>query len=471
MNLISRIAGVFLFLTASAVASALTVDVTALGAVPDGKTDCTEAIQNAVDQCNAAGGGTVEIPHGKFLIRPIEMKSNVELHLDAGTVLLGSTTLSDYDNAFPYVHGNKNQSSGLIWAKGQDHISVTGLGTIDGQGWHENFQLGNDGEGKPYRPKIIYFAKCTNVTVQDLTLRNSAYWTQHYEECERVFIRGLKVYTHCNYNNDGIDLDVRDGIVSDCIFDSEDDTICFKSDHETPCENIVVTNCVAASNCNAIKMGTASFGGFRNISISNITVKRALEDNIRHWQQTLEHISAPVTVISGVAIEMVDGGIIDGISVSNISMQDVQTPVFIRLGDRRRTYHPEGGVLRNVSISNISATSESLMCSSITATEGFLVENVTVSNIVVSHPGGGTKEMAKAEVPEFPKKYPENRMFGCTLPAQGFYLRNVRGVNLCDLRFTARKADARPVFVLDNVSECAISGCSCSEKVKYVVKK
>lgn len=137
--------------------------------------------------------------------------------------------------------------------------------------------------------------------------------------------------------------------------------ICFKSDHPEFCENITVTNCVTASNCNAIKFGTASHGGYRNIAVSNCVVRRAAEDNIRHWSKQLEHISADVTVISGVAIEMVDGGIIDGITVSNISMRDVQTPIFIRLGDRHRTYRKEGGVLKNINISNIVATAESLI--------------------------------------------------------------------------------------------------------------
>ena len=113
----------------------------------------------------------------------------------------------------------------------------------------------------------------------------------------------------------------------------------------------------------------------------------AAEDNIRHWSKQLEHISADVTVISGVAIEMVDGGIIDGITVSNISMRDVQTPIFIRLGDRHRTYRKEGGVLKNININNIVATAESLIACSITGVETSYVENVSINNVQISYPG------------------------------------------------------------------------------------
>lgn len=177
---------------------------------------------------------------------------------------------------------------------------------------------------------------------------------------------------------------------------------------------------MTASNCNAIKFGTASHGGYRNIAVSNCVVRRAAEDNIRHWSKQLEHISADVTVISGVAIEMVDGGIIDGITVSNISMRDVQTPIFIRLGDRHRTFRKEGGVLKNINISNVVATAESLIACSITGVEGSYVENVSINNVQISYPGGGTPEMVAKQVPEMTKSYPENRMFGNTLPAAGF---------------------------------------------------
>lgn len=446
-----------LLLTSSLFAT--TIDVSKRGAKGDGMTDNTAILQKAIDECARQNGGTVLIPSGAYLIRPLEMKSNVNLHLDFGATLLGSTRLADYDNAFPFKDGSMNQSSGLIFARGKNNISVTGFGTIDGQGGDKAFQFGNDADGGPKRPKIIYFVECKGVVVTDLTLRNSAYWVQHYEKCEDVTLRGLKVFSHCNYNNDGLDIDARNATISDCYIDVEDDAICFKSDHPELCENITVTNCVTASNCNAIKFGTASHGGYRNIAVSNCVVRRAAEDNIRHWSKQLEHISADVTVISGIAIEMVDGGIIDGITVSNISMRDVQTPVFIRLGDRNRTFRKEGGVLKNINISNIVATAESLIACSITGVETSYVENVSINNMQVSYPGGGTADMVSKDVPEKVKSYPENRMFGNTLPAAGFYVRHARNIRFNNVRFSAAKPDARPLFFLDDVCGAEFNQC------------
>lgn len=443
----------------SASLQAETIDITKRGAKGDGVTDNTVVIQKAVDECSRKGGGTVLVPSGVYLIRPVELKSNVNLHLDFGALLLASTRLSDYDNAFPFKDGSMNQSSALLYARGQKNISLTGFGTIDGQGGSKTFQFGNDADGGPKRPKIIYLVECKGIVVADLTLRNSAYWVQHYEKCEDVTIRGLKVFSHCNYNNDGLDIDAKNAVISDCYIDVEDDAICFKSDHPELCENITVTNCVTASNCNAIKFGTASHGGYRNIAVSNCVVRRAAEDNIRHWSKQLEHISADVTVISGVAIEMVDGGIIDGITVSNISMRDVQTPIFIRLGDRHRTFRKEGGVLKNINISNVVATAESLIACSITGVEGSYVENVSINNVQISYPGGGTPEMVAKQVPEMTKSYPENRMFGNTLPAAGFYVRHARNVRFNNVRFETAVSDERPLFFLDDVMGAEFNLC------------
>lgn len=431
--------------------SAHSIDITMHGAEGNGIKDNTVIIQHAIDEVSSKGGGTVSIPAGRFLTRPLQFKSDVHLHLAAGAVLLGSTVLEDYDHAFPIPNGKLNQSSALIWGIDLKNISITGLGTIDGQGGHPNFQHGNDADKGPKRPKLIYFVNCKNITVRDLTLRHSAYWVQHYEKCEEVRITGLNVYSHCNYNNDGLDIDGKNILVANCKFDVEDDAICLKSDYADFCENVTITNCIAASNCNAIKLGTASYGGFRNIAISNCVVHRASEDNIRHWSKQLEHISADVTVISGVAIEMVDGGIIDGVTVSNITMRDVQTPLFIKLGDRRRTFRNKVGELRNISIDNIVAVAESLIPCSITGVEEANVENVSISNMQITYPGGGDRKMAERQVPENAKKYPENRMFGNTLPGAAFYIRHAKDVYFNNIRIHALRADVRPLFFLDDV--------------------
>lgn len=458
---------VLLAIEAGMTSSASTINIEERGAVGDGKTDNTEIIQNAVNECAEKGGGTVLVPAGKYLIRPVEFRSGVNLHISHGAILLGSTTLSDYDNAYPIPNGNMSQTPGLIWGRGLTDISVTGAGTIDGQGGHDNFQFGDDAKGGRKRPKLIYFVECKNIEVSDLNLRNSAYWVQHYEKCENVIIRGLNIYSHCNHNNDGIDIDSRNVVISDCIIDVVDDAICLKSDHESFCENVTVTNCIMATTCNGFKMGTGSNGGFRNITVSNCIVQNASEDNIHRWVDKIDHISADKTVLAGVAIEMVDGGVLERVTVSNITMQNVQTPIFIKLGDRKRTFRKVHGILRDVNISNITASAQSMMASSITGTLEGYVENVQISNVQVIHPGGGTDEMFTRVIPESEKRYPENRMFGYTLPASGFFVRHVKNINFSNIQINGKKADSRPLFYFDDVIEGQIN----SSKNKRVTDK
>ena len=232
--------------------------------------DNSGAIQTAIDQVSESGGGRVTIPAGDFYTHPIALKSGVDLHLENGAKLIGVADI----NAYKKYTYKKNQS--IVFADGQENISVTGPGTIDGQGAAPTFQVEGDPAG---RPMIILCHDCKHVSVKDVTLQNSAHWVQYYRACDGVEIRGIKVYSHSNLNNDGIDIGSKNVVVSDCVIDSDDDAICFKGDEL--CENITVNNCVAASNCNGIKFGTASSVGFRNVKVSNIKLHHASEDNFR----------------------------------------------------------------------------------------------------------------------------------------------------------------------------------------------
>jgi hypothetical protein len=193
-------------------------------------------------------------------------------------------------------------------------------------------------------------------------------------------------------------------------------------------------------------MGTASVGGFKNSTVSNCVLRAASEDHRRQWKKKLEGIALDTTGISGIALEIVDGGVMDQVCLTNLAMTGIQTPIFIRLGGRRHA----PGTLRNVVISNITATTESLLSSSITGIPGYRVEGVILRDIQVNVLGRGTEKHATRAVPEKEKSYPENRMFGDSLPAYGLYVRHVSGLTLDNVRFTLRHPDARPAIIFED---------------------
>ena len=431
----------------SACSSSRNIDITKAGARAVPGRDNAAAIQKAIDKLSSLGGGTVTVPAGEFLTGPIELKSGVELHLEMGAKLLGIADIDAYEKAhWVSPEGEKSPHSALIYANYQENIAVTGLGTIDGQGGDPAFNVGKADPGG--RPMIILFRECRNVVVKDVRLENSAHWVEYYTDCEGVRVSGIKVYSHCNYNNDGIDIESKDVVVENCIFDCEDDAICLKGAGERLCENVSVSNCVAASNCNAIKLGTGSSTGYRNVTVSNVTIRRASEDNFRHWSTKVKGITAPTTVISGIAVEVVDGGICENVDISNIAMRDVQTPIFIRMG--RRGIQPGKSTLKAVTISGVTAVSESMMSSSITGVPGLYPEDIYLTDIDITSPGGGTVEMTKIPVPEAEDSYPENRKLGHSLPASGLYVRHANNVFLSNVRFHFREPDARPLIVTDD---------------------
>lgn len=436
-----------------------TIDITDRGAKNDGVFDNTEIIQKAIDDCSTLQGGTVIIPAGSFLSRTIFMKSNVNLHLDFGAELLGSTDLESYLKVFPQMRGKESPS--LLFARGVKNIAVTGFGTINGQGAHLNFQHGNDSKGGPRRPKLIYFISCNNVRVENVTLINSAYWTQDYEKCDGVFVRGVKVYSHANWNNDGLDIDSKNVVISDCYIDCDDDALCLKSDTNTPCENVTVTNCVLKTNCNAIKFGTSSYSGFKNITISNCVIDRASEDNIRQWHKNYTWLGTQdKTATAGIALESVDGGHLEKIVISDIVMRGIQTPIFIRLGDRKRTFTKRLSQISDVMISRIVAHSEGNVSCSITGVPGGKIKNIVISDFLLTTESKVAENEINSSIPEVISKYPENRMFDSILPASGFYVRHVDGITFSNIKMTTLNNDARPMFFIDDVQNFLQVGCT-----------
>jgi polygalacturonase len=441
--------------------------ITDFGARGDNKTINTKAIQQAIDAC-AKTGGTVLIPGGTFLSGTLILKSNLTLHLMAGAVLKGSPSTQDYPqltSAFlqdlPDSVGHaaplRSDQSRLAFIFGEklENVTIEGSGTIHGNGDSTRFVRAND---NTRRPILLYFINCKNIVIKDITTRNSVFWNQYYLNCDGVRLSGMRVDNLANFNNDGIDIESRNVTIDNCMIDCDDDAICLKSNYYWPVENVTITNCNIGTNCNGIKTGTASLGGFKNITISNVVIHQASKDNLRFWQKNFKGIEQPRTVLAGIALEIVDGGTMENVSISNITMNDVQTPIFIRLGDRARKEKltdPDRppGYIKNVTISNITASSYSHITSSITGVPGRKIENLQLSNIIFNCLGKGTPEEVGQAVPEREKEYPENRMYGWTLPAYGLYVRHAQGISLQNIRMVLRNPDARPAMILDNVQE------------------
>jgi polygalacturonase len=425
------------------------------GALGDGVTIETKAIQSAINNA-AAAGGKVIFPSGKYLSGTLFMKSNVTLEISEGAVLLGSTNIKDYPDTIPSLQSYNDAflTQSLIYGENLENISITGKGTIDGQG--SAFKVTTKVKPDRYRnrPFVIRFIRCKNVLIENISMRNSAMWMQQYLGCEFLTVRGINVYNHANKNNDMIDIDgCKNVIISDCFGDTDDDALTFKSTSGGVNENITVTNCVLSSHCNALKFGTESIGGFKNVSISNIVIKPSSSPN---------KIYGLKNGIGGIVLAIVDGGTMDGITISNIRIDGVQTPIFLRLGNRGRTIRegmpkPAAGVMRNINISDITAENVSNLGSSITGIPGYYIENVSLNNIYISYSGGGTKEDALSIPPEKEEEYPESDMFG-KLPSYAFFIRHAKNVSLNNIHLSYEEKEMRPALECDNVEQLSISG-------------
>jgi polygalacturonase len=268
-----------------------------------------------------------------------------------------------------------------------------------------------------------------------------------------VVIDGITVESHANYNNDMIDVDgCRNVRISNCTGDTGDDAITLKSVVGGPCRNITVTNCVLSSHSNAIKLGTESTGGFENIAITNCAIRPAHTDQFHLGDRR---------GLAGIALEIVDGGTLDRVTISNIVIEGTTAPIFLRLGDRGRTYpggpeHPSVGTFRNVVISNVIATGVKNTGCAITGLPDHPIENITLCNINITYAGGGAATSAERTPDEHPNRYPECTMFG-ELPAYGFYVRHARGVTFDNVRLVCEKPDARPAIACDDVQDLRLA--------------
>ena len=421
---------------------AYNLNIKEFGAIPDGFTDNTKLIQKAIDQCSASGGGTIYFPQGIFMSGTIFIKDNVSLYLAKSSVLKGIAV----DSLYPVTSSGKK---GFVRIDNVSNVTISGEGTIDGSGDNKNFQKGDDAILRPF---LLECLGSENIVVKDVQLQNSAFWTFHIFESDGVRVDGVKIYSHSNFNNDGIDIDAKNVIISNCLIDTDDDALCFKSESKLMCENVVVSNCIFASNCNFIKFGTASYSGFKNIVISNCVLRPASESKFRFWDKNIEGITDKITGISGIALEVVDGGMMDQITINNISMTGVQTPFFMRLGSRK---NPTGS-LKNILISNIVASTHSKIPSSIVGVPGFCIENVVIRDVIINCQGNGTIEDSNKEVLENESAYPENRMFGNSLPAYGLFVRHAKNIHIDNLQLKLLNTDYRSAIYVEDSNDIKI---------------
>jgi polygalacturonase len=479
-------------------------DVRTFGAKGDGKTVDSPAVNKAIEAASAAGGGTVAFPAGNYLCFSIRLKSNVALYLGEGATIVAADTpeggAQAYDAAEPNQwdryqdFGHSHFHNSLIWGEGIENTGITGSGRIWGKGLSRGQGAANPGVGN----KSIGLKNCHNVLLRDFSILHGGHFGILATGVDNLTIDNLKIDT----NRDGMDVDsCRNVRISNCYVNSPwDDGICLKADYALgsarQTEFVTITNCYVSGcweegtlldgtykkfaadarvpHTGRIKFGTESAGGFRNITISNCVFEGC----------------------QGLALETVDGALLEDVTVTNISMRDIMSaPIFMRLGRRLRA--PEGraiGTLKRIIINNVvCSNSVAALGSIISGIPGHHIEDVKISNVQIQHQGGGTKQDAAYQPIEAEDIYPEPDMFTATprpgrngrgpngdfvaegqgraagqpagrgaanaaapverhkMPSQGFYIRHVTGIEFDNIVIQAETPDERPAFVLEDV--------------------
>lgn len=456
-------------------------DIRSYGATGDGKTVNTKAINDAIDAALQAGGGTVFFPAGTYLSYSIHLKSNICLYLDQGCILMAadSTSGGQYDSPEPATndqyqdYGHSHFHNSFIWGEHLQNVSILGPGIIYGKGLSRSFLAGEGWEQKGINPgiylkegianKAIALKLCRNVILKDFTILYGGHFGILATGVDNLTIDNIKMDT----NRDGMDIDGCQQVrIANCSVNSPyDDAICLKSSYALgytrATQNVTITNCQVSGYdlgtlyngtyqrkeanqvpdqegpCGRIKFGTESSGGFKNITISNCVFEYC----------------------RGLALETVDGALLEDVTITNITMRDVtNSPLFLRLGARMRA--PEGtpiGALRRVIISNIIAyNADAHFASIISGLPNHDIEGVQLNNIRIDYrPIDSPATAIQKVVPEYEKAYPEPHKFG-VLPAYGFFIRHVKDIVLNNIEINYLGKETRPAFVMNDVKEADV---------------
>lgn len=461
------------------------------GIVGDGQTLNTKAIQDAIDRISSSKmGGVLVFTEGRYLTGMLSLKSNVELRLEKDAVVLGSTNPYDYPRPEVDVKAemHDNAKFALLCASNADNIAITGEGLINAQGRDLALNidsLHHTGEcidplynyrrlypNETARPKLFFISHCNNVRIEGITAMNSACWGLSFEQSSNVCLTKVKVRNRAFWNNDGMDFtDCSHVRIIGCDINSGDDALCLKSyDRMGGNEDFVIEDCDLMCSSNAIKLGTASYGYFRNIRIKNIRVK----DLYR----------------SAIALECVDGGEISDIVVEDVVASNCRNTFFLRIGQRNCEM---AGKLHDVIIRNVKADIclfrpdqmyeqsgpdvsffHNAFPACIAGLPDHLISNVSIENVEVSYPGRATKGMAYVglyrvkDIPENPAGYPEHTMFG-ELPSWGCYTRHAADISFSNIKFSLRDYDFRPAFVFDDVKGLSLKEVNIPDNQIYKI--
>ena len=426
-------------------------NVKTFGAKGDGTTLDTRSIQQAIDKADQDKGGIVNIPTGTYLVGTLILKDNIELHLEPGATLLGSPNYKDYTEVKQKFESRTRDLYAkyfMLFAEGAKNISITGSGTIYGNGL-KHFQ-----ETRPQnlRPYMIRLVNCDYVTIRDVHLLESANWTLHILGCRDVNISGVDIETNGEGNRDGLDIDACQRVtVSNSRFSTTDDAIVMKATTDILCQDIAITNCMLRTKASAIKTGTESNGGFKNITVSNCVIK-------------------DIPVHAGIELMTVDGGMMQNILLENITMENVATPFFIRLGIRARPYKTGQYVSRvdevkDIYLNNISVINAKLP-SSIIGLHSKKIRNITICNYTVSY--SETQDaIAYNKVPFEEFDYPAAMMFS-KLPAYGLYCRSVEYLHLQNINMYSAESEKRPALTFDRVRDLELFSVKADVKDQTV---
>ena len=439
---------------------ALTYDIRDYGAKGDGKALDTAAVQATIDACTKAGGGTVLVPAGDFVVGTVELKSNVILHLSPSGRLLGSADPSHYSAGKGVPPGNGNVV--LLYAANAENVTIEGRGTIDGQGGAfytgkgDNTGPGqNSAQGYKERPHLLIFYRCRNLLVRDVFLTRSAYHCTRVLECRYVRLDGVRIHNRVNLNNDGFHLNSNEYVnIVNCNIRCQDDACALFGSNRF----VTVTNCTFSTRWSIFRFGG---GQAEDITISNCVI--------------YETYGCPIK------IRVSAGSRIENVSFSNLIMDKVTGPISVGLDSSYR--RPQGetnprpkGIVRNLTFTGIRANvvayggqfddmpfknnfrpGETRTCIVLNGAHDEHLEGITLTDVHVRYEGGGTaEEAAKRDVPDMAGEYFE---LG-TLPAYGLYARNAHGLTLRNVRFEVATPDLRPAVVFERVEDSSIGGLS-----------